>query len=139
MGITAMGRPAGRPALHPNRCAPPRRAPRAIRYQQTRFQQRVAQAGDGLVAWAANPWRRASLLLIVLLTGFAIGSGLGAITGALSTVDQVSALACVLVIEAAARLRTPLRRRPERLALQLLDMARMGLLYGLLLDGFKLL
>ena len=44
-----------------------------------------------------------------------------------------------LVIEAAARLRTPLRRRPERLALQLLDMARMGLLYGLLLDGFKLL
>ena len=118
---------------------PPLGGRSAIRYQQTRFQQRVAQAGDGLVVWAANPWRRASLLLIVLLTAFVIGSGLGTITGALSTIDQVSALGCVLAIEAAARLRTPLRRRRERLALQILDMARMGLLYGLLLDGFKLL
>jgi hypothetical protein len=45
----------------------------------------------------------------------------------------------VLAIEAAARLRGRLRRRSERLPLQILDMARMGLLYGLLLDGFKLL
>jgi hypothetical protein len=117
----------------------PRGTSATIRYQQTRFQQRVAQAGDGLVLWATNPWRRASLLLIVLLSGFAIGSGLGAITGALSSIDQLSALACVLAIEAAARLRGRLRRRPERLPLQILDMARMGLLYGLLIDGFKLL
>ncbi len=108
-------------------------------YQQTRFQQRVGRAGDALAGWAANPWRRASLLLIVLLTAFAIGSGLGAITGALANIDQISALACVLAIEAAARLRGRLRRRSERLPLQILDMARMGLLYGLLLDGFKLL
>jgi hypothetical protein len=45
----------------------------------------------------------------------------------------------VLIIEAAARLRGRLRRRPVRLGLQILDMARMGLLYGLLIDGFKLL
>jgi hypothetical protein len=32
-----------------------------------------------------------------------------------------------------------LARRRDRLLLQLLDMARIGLLYGLLLDGFKLL
>jgi hypothetical protein len=108
-------------------------------YQQTRFQQRVAQAGDGLAAWATNPWRRVSLLLIVLLTGFLIGSGLGAITGALSSIDQISALACVLLLEAAVRLRGRLRRQRVRLGLQLLDMARMGLLYGLLLEGFKLL
>jgi len=111
----------------------------ARRYQQTRFQQRVAQAGEGLGRWATNPWRRASLLLIVLLASFAIGSGLGTITGALSSIDQLSALACVLVIEAAARLRGRLVRRPDRLGLQLVDMGRMGLLYGLLLDGFKLL
>jgi hypothetical protein len=110
-----------------------------IRYQQTRFQQRVAQAGDALTTWAGNPWRRASLQMIVLLTAFTVGTGLGTITGALSTIDQLSALACVLVIEIATRLRARLRRRPERLALPLIDMARMGLLYGLLLDGFKLL
>jgi len=41
----------------------------------------------------------------------------------------------------AARCRPLLLRRPrhQRLGLQLLDMARIGLLYGLLLDGFKLL
>jgi hypothetical protein len=32
-----------------------------------------------------------------------------------------------------------LRRQGDRLILQLVDMARLGLLYGVLLDGFKLL
>jgi hypothetical protein len=112
----------------------------AVRYQQTRFQQRVIQAGQVLESWARNPWRRLSLLLIVLLGGFMVGSSLGTIAGALGDLDQVPALICVLLIETAVRLRGQLRRLEDsRLALQLLDMARMGLLYGLLIDGFKLL
>ena len=80
------------------------------------------------------------MLLIVLLAGFAVGGGLGAITGALSEIDQIPALVIVLLLEAAVRLRRPLLRRSrDRLGLQLLDMARIGLLYGLILDGFKLL
>jgi len=40
----------------------------------------------------------------------------------------------------AARLRGPLlRQRDQAVLLGLLDMARMGLLYGLLLEGFKML
>jgi hypothetical protein len=76
----------------------------------------------------------------VLLVSFGIGGGLGAITGALSYFDQLSALFCVLALELAARCRPWLLKRPkdQRLGLQLLDMARIGLLYGLLLDGFKL-
>jgi hypothetical protein len=116
----------------------PRPAP--PRYQRTRFQRQVSGCGERLAEWATNPWRRLSLLLIVLLIGFVVGGGLGSITGALSYIDQVGALVCVLVIEAAARLRAPLLRRSgDRLGLQLLDMARVGVLYGLLLDGFKLL
>ncbi len=110
------------------------------RYQQTRFQQRVAQAGSLLEGWASNPWRRLSLLTIVLLSAFAVGGGLAAITGALSYIDQLSALICVLAMELAVRWRRRLLQRPgDRLGLQLLDMARIGLLYGLVLDGFKLL
>jgi len=109
------------------------------RYQQTRFQQRIAQVGALLSVWAVNPWRRLSLLVLVLLSGFAVGGGLGAVTGALSEIDQVSALVTVLLLEAAVRLRRPLLRQPgDGLALQLLDMARIGVLYGLLLDAFKL-
>ena len=116
-----------------------RSPPLPPRFQQTRFQQRITQSGNLLEAWAQNPWRRLSLLLIVLLSGFVVGGGIGSITGALSLFDPLGALVCVLAIEFAARLRRRLLSQPLKLRLQLLDMARMGLLYGLLLDGFKLL
>jgi hypothetical protein len=109
------------------------------RFQQTRFQRRITQAGDRIETWAQNPWRRLSLLLIVLLGAFVVGGSIGSIIGALSLLDPLGALVCVLGIELAARLRRRLLFHPVRLRLQVLDMARMGLLYGLLLDGFKLL
>ena len=121
MGITANGRPA--PLL-----------------QQTRFQRLIIGSGERLQEWATNPWRRLSLQLIVLLLSFSIGGALGSISGTLARLDPLSALICVLVIELAARARAPLLRQPkQQLTLGLLDMARIGLLYGLLLDGFKLL
>jgi hypothetical protein len=112
----------------------------APRYQQTRFQRRIAQLGASLERWAINPWRRVSLLLIVLLTAIVVGGGLGSITGALAYFDPISAMVCVLLIELAVRLRPGLLAgRQDRLVLQLLDMARIGVLWGLMLDGFKLL
>ena len=108
--------------------------------QQTRFQRLIINAGERLSAWAVNPWRRWSLQLIVLLISFSIGGILGAVSGTIAVLDPVGALVCVLVIEAAARLRGPLlRQRTQGVMLGLLDMARIGLLYGLLLEGFKLL
>jgi hypothetical protein len=69
-----------------------------------------------------------------------VGGGLGSITGALAYFDPVSALVAVLALETAVRIRGRLLAgRRDRLILQLIDMARIGLLYGLLLDGFKLL
>jgi hypothetical protein len=107
--------------------------------QQTRFQRSLVQAGQRLVAWASNPWRRASLQLIVLLISFSLGGVVASIGGQIGQIDPIGALLCVLVLELAVRARGPLRRRGgDPLPLQLLDMARIGLLYGLLLDGFKL-
>jgi hypothetical protein len=108
--------------------------------QQTRFQRLVVASGERLQRWAVNPWRRLSLQVIVLLISFTIGGAVGSISGTLSKLDPLSALVCVATIEAAARLRGPLRRQQgQELTLALLDMGRIGLLYGLLLDGFKLL
>ena len=119
---------------------PVRQRTREQRFQQTRFQLRIAQAADALEGWAINPWRRISLLLIVLLGSLVVGGSLGSITGALAYFDPISAVVAVLAIEAAVRIRRRLlASRRDRLLLQLLDMARIGLLYGLLLDGFKLL
>ena len=115
-------------------------SPPERRYQQTRFQERVAQARAGLEGWAGNPWRRLSLLLIVLLISFSIGGAVGSLTGTLAQLDPVGALICVTAMELAIRARGALLRRSgDGLVLQLIDMARVGLLYGLLLDGFKLL
>ena len=144
MGITAGATPPSVGLYDPSGADDPGSwppcTPFRMSYQQTRFQRRVAQAGEQLESWATNPWRRLSLQLIILLASFAVGGGLGMITGALSTIDQLSALMCVLALELAVRLRRPLLRRSgDRLGLQLLDMSRLGLLYGLLLDGFKLL
>lgn len=108
--------------------------------QQTRFQRLILSSGARLREWAVNPWRRLSLQLIVLLASFTIGGALGSISGTLAQLDPLSALVCVAAIEVAARVRGPLLRRPNQdLTVGLLDMTRIGLLYGLLLDGFKVL
>lgn len=108
--------------------------------QQTRFQQELVGLSSRLERWAENPWRRLSLQLIILLLSFSIGGAVGSITGALAQLDPIGALVCVATLELAIRLRGPLlRRSDQRLGLHLLDMARIGLLYGLLLDGFKLM
>ncbi len=70
-------------------------SPPGSRYQQTGFQERIAQARAALESWAANPWRRLSLLLIVLLISFSIGGAVGSITGTLAKLDPVGALICV--------------------------------------------
>ena len=111
-----------------------------MRYQQTRFQITIAEAGSRLQRWSSNPWRRLSLLLVVLLISFVIGVGLGTITGALDQMDFIAAMVCVVVLEVGVRTRRALREgASDRLLVQLVDMARIGLLYGLLLEGFKLL
>jgi hypothetical protein len=49
-------------------------------------------------------------------------------------------MVCVVVLEVSVRTRRALREgASDRLLVQLVDMARIGLLYGLLLEGFKLL
>ena len=110
------------------------------RLQQTRFHRRIDRAWERLERWADNPWRRLSLQLIVLLIGFVSGTQVGAITGVIDAMDPLMALLAVGLIELAIRLRPALLSRPEaRLRLSLLDMTRIGLLYGLLIEGFKLL
>ena len=108
--------------------------------QRTRLQLSIGRAWPRLERWAGNPWRRLSLVLIVLLGSFLIGNAVSTLTGARAFLDPVAALVCVTLIELAIRSRRVLLRRVgDRLGLQLLDMARMGFSYGLMLEGFKLL
>lgn len=112
----------------------------SARFQSTRLQTSLGEWSLRLSEWAENPWRRGSLLLIVLMTGFLLGNAIGSITGASGLMDPVAALVTVVIWEGMVRLRRSWR--PDLrgvLGVQMLDMARIGLLYGLLLEGFKLL
>ncbi len=112
----------------------------AQRFQSTRFHSNFGQLLERLELWSVNPWRRYSLSLIIFLSGFLVGSSIGMINGVLALMDPIGAFFTVLFLEIMVRLRRYWRINPQlKVALNLLDMARIGLLYGLLLEGFKLL
>ena len=108
------------------------------RLQSTRLQTNVGAALERLDHWARNPWRRLSLLALAGLIGFLIGSAITSVSGVLAQMDPVAALLVVLGTEFTIR-----RRRSSepslKLPQQLLDLGRIGFLYGLFLEGFKLI
>ena len=108
------------------------------RLQSTRLQTNVGAAFQRLDHWARNPWRRFSLLALAGLIGFLIGSAITSVAGVLGQMDPVAALVVVLGTELTIR-----RRRSSKPSLklpqQLLDLGRIGFLYGLFLEGFKLI
>ena len=126
MGITGFN-PASSPEINAVR-----------RLQSTRLQINVGAAIQRLDLWARNPWRRLSLLALAGLTGFLFGSAITSVAGVLGQMDPVAALVVVLGAELTIR-----RRRSAepslKLPQQLLDLARIGFLYGLFLEGFKLI
>ena len=69
-----------------------------------------------------------------------MGSSIGMINGVLALMDPVGAFLIVLLLEIMVRLR---RNWPSsngaRITLNLMDLVRIGLLYGLISEGFKLL
>ena len=126
MGITGFN-PASSPEINAVR-----------RLQSTRLQTNVGEAIQRLDQWARNPWRRLSLLALAWLIGFLFGSAITSVAGVLGQMDPVAALLVVLGAELTIR-----RRRSSDAALklpqQLLDLGRIGFLYGLFLEGFKLI
>ncbi len=108
------------------------------RLQSTRLQTNVGVALQRLDQWARNPWRRLSLLALVGLIGILIGSAITSVAGVLGQMDPVAALVVVLGTELTIRSRRstePSLKLPQ----QLLDLGRIGFLYGLFLEGFKLI
>ena len=111
----------------------------AKKLQETSLNKNLGRALERLELWAINPWRKFSLLLIVLLIGFWIGSSIGLINGALNLMDPVGAFFTVLLLEMMIRLRRRfLPGSDNKVVLNVIDIARIGVLYGLLIEGFKL-
>ena len=107
-----------------------------VQPQSTRLQRSFGGLVQQLETWAANPWRRLSMLSIAALFGFLVGSAITSVAGVLGQMDPVGALIVVLGTEVTVRLR---RAGSPTLVEQVLNVSRIGLLYGLFLEAFKLL
>ena len=108
--------------------------------QKTKFQVLVIDNFDSLSQWAVNPWRRYSLALTVILSGYFLGSSLGMISAVVELIDPVGAFLSVFFIEILIQLRRRLRfDRKKRLLVLLIDSLRLGLFYGFFTESLKLL
>ena len=95
---------------------------------------------DRLSHWAVNPWRRYSLLAIIFLIGFFIGSSLGMINGVLALMDPVGAFITLIFLELLIQARFVfLKSNKPIILVRVFDMFRIGLAYGLFSEGLKLL
>ena len=108
--------------------------------QKTKFQRLIIENFDSLSQWALNPWRRYSLALTVVLTGYFFGSSLGMISAVVELIDPVGAFLSILFIEILIQFRRRLRfdKRMKILVL-LADSLRLGLFYGFFTESLKLL
>ncbi len=108
--------------------------------QKTVLYKSSAKIIDKLANWAANPWRRYSLLLIIFLIGFLIGSSLGMINGVLSLMDPVGAFVTLVFLELLIKARFVfLNSNKPIILIRVFDMFRIGIAYGLISEGLKLL
>ena len=108
--------------------------------QKTVLYKSSAKIIDQLANWAANPWRRYSLLAIIFLIGFLIGSSLGMINGVLALMDPVGALITLIFLELLIKARFFfLKSKKPIILVRVFDMFRVGITYGLFSEGLKLL
>ena len=107
-----------------------------VQLQSTRLQRSFGNALQQFEAWASNPWRRLSVVSIAALFGFFVGSAITSVAGVLGQMDPIGALIVVVGTELTVRMRNS---GSSALLHQVLGMSRIGLLYGLFLEAFKLL
>ena len=111
-----------------------------IKPQKTNFQIFIVGNLKTIKDWAINPWRRFSLALIVFFLGYFFGSSLGMVSAVYELMDPVGALISVLIIEILIKLRRALLTdKKKKFFLLIVDVLRIGLLYGFFTESLKLL
>ena len=111
-----------------------------MKYQSTSLNRNIINFIRRLEVWSDNPWRRYSMLIIIFLSAFLFGSSIGMINGALALMDPIGAFFTVILIEIFVRFRKfNFRKKESSILLSIIDSFRMGFIYGLFMEGFKLL
>lgn len=107
--------------------------------QNTRLSTIVNTTATQLDQTFRNPWRRISLIIISWLLGFFLGSAISTSAGQRAELDVVAAFLLVLVTETISRFSYAGGERFRRsLISAVLNSLKIGLIYSLFLEAFKL-
>ena len=107
--------------------------------QSTRFERFAKALAAALFGQLRGSWRRRSALVLALLLGFYAGNNVTAyLLWRMPGGRPAMVLATVLILELIVRMRGRWVRETPPLAWILLDNLRIGLVYAVVLDAFKL-
>ena len=113
--------------------------------QRTRFNTLIDGFNQRLKLLFTNPWRTIALSLIGLLSGFLIGSAITTATGQKASWDILAAGIVLVFTELASKFVYSHDRQARadpslrtNLILDLLNLVKIGVIYSLFLEAFKL-
>jgi len=107
--------------------------------QRTRLELAQRRVGGVLLTQVRRNWRGGSLALLGLLVGYFLSQNLMAVLVLRVPGGRpVVVLALVLIVELIVRLRSQMVRREPSLAWVIADNLRLGALYAVVLEAFKL-
>lgn len=107
--------------------------------QNTRLNTLFDNTANGLGGWLKNPWRRMSVLIISLLLGNFLGTVAATVSGQKAELDILVAAILVALTELVNRLTYGSNAETRRsLLIQLLNALKIGLVYSLFVEAFKL-
>ena len=108
-------------------------------FQATRYEQLQQRIGLHMNQALVGPWRRRSVGVLALLFGFIIGSNVTMIWFQRSGQNRPAAvLVLVIILEMFVRLRSRVRPGPWPIAWLALDNLRIGTVYAVVLEAYKL-
>ncbi|MGB3616435.1 MAG: DUF565 domain-containing protein [Elainellaceae cyanobacterium] len=111
--------------------------------QDTRLNRVTSALLGQLNQWLSNPWRRISLIVIGLLFGNFVATVAATVTGQNADWDVLVAVALLALIEFSSwlvysgRFARP-KPQPRPLAVDVTNAVKLGLVYGLFVEAFKL-
>lgn len=107
--------------------------------QNTRLNAIVGTTINQTTQLFRNPWRRVSLLLIGFLFGFFLGSAIATSAGQRAELDILAAFLMLLLTELISRITYSGNERLRgSLLMECANALKLGLIYSLFLDAFKL-
>lgn len=107
-------------------------------FQSTRFNGVLERMGSGLLNWISSSWLEKSVGLLGLFSGAYAAANVTSLYLSLLKVQSLGALGLLLLFEAIIRLKQRYAGNKPGLAWLALDNFRIGFVYLIVLEAFKL-